>query len=144
MSTVLRASGEEFGVDAFLAVSNLHPTKVFRRGEPRAPKSNPNGRTHETSGLNVVRSNADFHELPRQISETVAFLELHASEIRQLVAWPGVEGASLDFGIERRDVFVQCDYFSPDLVRIAGELGLGIELTQYPNGEPAHKQGADT
>src|SRR5690606_19706165 len=95
MRTVLRASGEEFDVDAFLAVSKLNPTKVFRRGEPRAPKTNPNGKTHETSGLNVVTSNADFHELSRQIPETVAFLELHASEIRQLVAWPGVEGASL-------------------------------------------------
>jgi hypothetical protein len=38
----------------------------------------------------------------------------------------------LDFAIERRDVAVQCDYFPPDLVRIAGELGIGLMPSLYP------------
>ena len=38
----------------------------------------------------------------------------------------------LDFGIERRDVAVQSDNLSSDLVRLAGSLGLAIELSQYP------------
>ncbi len=132
MSTVLRASGKDFDVDALLAVSSLRPTAVWRRGEPRAPKSNPSGPVRTTTGLNIPTSNAGFHELQRQISETIEFLQVEAAQIRQLVAWPGVEGAVLDFGIERRDVYVQCDYLPADLIRLAGELGLGIELSQYP------------
>lgn len=38
----------------------------------------------------------------------------------------------MDFGIARGDVAVQCDYFPPELIRLARELGLGIELSQYP------------
>ena len=56
--------------------------------------------------------------------------------------WPGVEAVDLDFGFERRDVAVQCDRLPPALVRLAGSLGLGIELSQYwasgdePDAEP--------
>jgi len=40
-------------------------------------------------------------------------------------------------------VALQCDYLPPELVCIAGSLGLGIELSQYPpeavesNAEPS-------
>ena len=44
---------------------------------------------------------------------------------------PSVEIATLDFGISQRDVAAQFDYFQPELVRIAGKLGLGLELSQY-------------
>src|SRR5262249_11746038 len=37
-----------------------------------------------------------------------------------------------DLGMERRDLAVQCDYLPPDLVRLAGSLGLGIETSQDP------------
>ncbi len=52
--------------------------------------------------------------------------------MRRPVEWPGVQAVDLDFGIERRDVAVQCDRLPPELVRLAGSLGLGIELSQYP------------
>ena len=57
---------------------------------------------------------------------------------------PGVEDMRLDFGIERRDVAVQCDYLPPDLIRVAALLGLGIELSQYParSGAPIDGPGA--
>jgi hypothetical protein len=55
----------------------------------------------------------------------------HADEVRRLRKFPGVEAVTLDFGIWRRDVVVQCDHFSEELVRLAGELGVGLELSAY-------------
>lgn len=132
MSAVLRAYGEAFDVDAFLAGCTLPVCAVKRRGEPVCPASQPNGRRHEQSGVHVPVSEADFGEFPRQVADAMAFLRAEAEQIRRLCEWPGVEGATLDFGVERREVTVQCDHLPAELVRLAGSLGLAIELSQYP------------
>jgi hypothetical protein len=140
MSTVLRATGYEFDVDSFVKGCTLTVCAVWRRGEAKRPKSNPSGPRCTKSGLSISASDADFHEFPRQVSECIAFLHQETEQLRRLTEWPGVEEAALDFGILRRDVFVQCDYFPSELVRLAGELGLGIELTQYPISAPDESQ----
>lgn len=132
MSAVLRAYGVEFDVDAFLTGCTLHVCAVRRRGELVFPASQPDGRRHEQSGVHVSASNADFGEFPRQVAEATAFLRAEAGQVRRLCEWPGVEDVTLDFGLERRDVAVQCDFLPPELVRLAGSLGLGVELSQYP------------
>lgn len=48
------------------------------------------------------------------------------------MSFDGVDGAYLDFGIEWRNVAVQCDFFPADLVKLAREIGLGLELSQSP------------
>jgi hypothetical protein len=132
MPTVLRAYGAEFDVDAFVAGSALPVCAVKRRGEPIFPKSQPDGRRHERSGVHVGASRADFSEFQRQIEESVAFLRQHEAEIRRLREFPGVEGVTLDFGLYRRDdVWVQCDRLSAVLVSLAGSLGLEIEISHY-------------
>ena len=57
---------------------------------------------------------------------------------RRLCTFPGVETVALDFGIERRDVAVQCDRLPEELIRLAGTLGLGIELSHYPAASQPH------
>jgi hypothetical protein len=128
MSAVLRAAGRNFDVDAFVAASTLKPCRVYRRGEPSFGRMPPN----EESGLNVPASVTEFVDFPKQVAEATEFLRTQADEIRRLATFPGVEGVTLDFGIERRDVVVQCDLLPADLIRIAGSIGLSIELSQYP------------
>jgi hypothetical protein len=137
MSAVLRAYGRDFDVDAFLNGCTLTPCAVKRRDESVFPNSQPNGRRHERSGIHVCTSDADFDEFPRQVEESTVFLRAEFEQIQRLCEFPGVEGASLDFGIARRDVAVQCDYLTPALVQVAGSLGLGIEISQYPASEAA-------
>jgi hypothetical protein len=137
---VLRAIGRDFDVDAFLTGSRLKPCRVFRRGEPRFSGSQPRGPTLEESGLNVVVSDADFDEFLKQVADATAFLVAEAEEIRRLRTFPGVDDVTLDFGIERRDVVVQSDHFPADLIRAAGALGLGIELSQYPPRDAKDEQ----
>ncbi len=128
MSAVLRAAGRNFNVDAFVVASRLKPCRVYHRGKSRLPGLPPD----KESGLNVPVSTAGFAEFSKQVAEATEFLRTQTDEIRRLVTFPGVEGVTLDFGIERRDVAVQCDLLPAELIRIAGSLGLSIELSQYP------------
>ena len=143
MPAVLRAYGSDFDVDELLAGCTLPLCAVKRRGEPVFPLSQPDGLRHDRSGVHVTVSDADFSEFPRQIAEATTFLQSEADQVRRLCRWPGVEAVDLDFGIERRDVMVQCDRLPPALVRLAGSLGLGIELSHYcaSGDEPGAKPG---
>jgi hypothetical protein len=133
VSAVLRAYRSEFDVDAFLIGCTLPVCSVKRRGEPVFPASQPEGRQHDRSGVHVTASDADFGEFTRQIADATAFLQTKSEQIQRLCDWPGVESVSLDFGVMRRDVPVQCDHFPAELVRLAGSLGVSIELSQYPS-----------
>jgi hypothetical protein len=56
----------------------------------------------------------------------------NADAVRTAVRFPGVEHATLDFAVESKDVAIDSNYLPPDLLRCAGELGVGIELSVYP------------
>ncbi len=132
MSCVLRAKGSDFLVDRFLEGSELIPCDVYQKGEPRSPANKPQGNAHESSGLHVEISEADFDNLQGQIEDAISFMKQHKSELERLCKFPGVKGVCLDFGIAKRDVVAQYDYFPPELLYLAGSLGIGIELSQYP------------
>jgi len=140
MSAVLRVSGVAFDPDRFCAGSGLDPCKLYRKGERVFPASRPDGRRNDKSGINVVASDAGFNEFPRQVEEATAFLVAHRADLARLRSFPGVEDMTLDFGIPRRDVVVHSDYLPPALLRLSGELGIGIELSYYPVGD---KEEAD-
>jgi hypothetical protein len=132
MSCVLRVNGSDFLVDRFLDNSDLVPCVVYRKGEPRSSASKSNSKIHETSGLNVDVSKADFDNLDGQIRDAISFLEQHKMELERLCRFPGVERLTLDFGIAKRDVIAQSDYFPAELLYLAGSLEISIELSQYP------------
>ena len=139
MSAVLRASGPDFDVDAFVADCSWNIAKVFHRSEALLPKTQLNGRKREESGLNVVISEAGFHQFAEQLQDAVEFLTGSAAEVRRLVTFPGVTDVVLDFGVAWRDVAAQSDQFPAELVRLAGASGIALELSHYPvsEGEPA-------
>ena len=124
---VLRAASPTFAVDAFLQNSNLRPCDVFRRGEAKRQ----NGMAHERSGLTVVVSQADGDDLAGQITDAIEFLKQNREELARLREAVGAENVSLDFGVWRKRVCAQYSRFPPELLLLAGTLGLGIELSIY-------------
>jgi hypothetical protein len=132
---VLRVWGKHFDVDGQLTSSGLVPCKVFRAGEPRW-SSRPDGERHDVSGFTVEVSRGSRSGLAGQASDAVAFLKAHSDELTVLRTAPGVEDMRLDFPvdlrIDRETVMAQFDYFPPELVSLAGALGLGLELSIYP------------
>lgn len=90
-----------------------------------------------TSGVNLEVSDADFEEFEQQQADAIRFLRAHAVALRRMLEVPGVERATLDFGIAMRDVVVQSDSFPADLIAALAEVGCGMELTQFPVGRKA-------
>jgi len=131
---VLRVTGKQLDVDRQLASSGLTPCKVFRKGEPRAWR--PEGKLYEASGFTVDVSRGSWSNLAEQMDDAVAFLTQHEAALGALRSAPGVEDMRLDFPvnlrIDRETVMAQFDYFPPELVSLAGALGLGLEISIYP------------
>lgn len=99
MSCILRASGAEFDVDAFMAKTLLEVDSLWRKGEKRFIKSS-NSEINRSSGIRVVASEADFSDLGEQIQHVISFLRKNIEQVKLLASFPGAEGAVLDFGIE--------------------------------------------
>ncbi|GAB2803595.1 hypothetical protein GCM10027276_00020 [Comamonas piscis] len=53
--------------------------------------------------------------------------------------FPGIELASIDFGISMRNVIVQSDSFEPQLLAVLADLNLRLVLSQYPMAGKAKK-----
>lgn len=128
----LRVIGRRFDVHGYLEESPFEPCAVWIRGERRSPRSPQT----EHSGFNLVVSDAPDRDLPGQIGDAIQFMQDNIEELRRLSAMPEIDDMTLDFGIAHRPVIVQSDHLPAPLIRLAGSLGLGIELTQYPVALP--------
>ena len=126
---VLRAVGVTISVERFLQGSQLRPCATFQKGESGS-RASRKGKRSKTSGMNVVVAEGD--SLLVQIHHAMAFLKHHRRELMRLRRYPGVELVCLDFGIavsdEKVAYFV---YLPPELLRLAGQLDIGIELSRY-------------
>ena len=123
---VLRASGDEFVPAEFLDRSSFNACNVFLLGERRGGSS-----VWTTSGFTVEVSSASGEEVEKQIQDALEFLDRHREELVRLVDTPGLTDLRLDFGVSRKKVFLQCNYLPPELLRAAGDLGIGIEISIY-------------
>jgi hypothetical protein len=134
MGCVLRVRGDNLDVDDLLMHISVPTCHVQRKGKPRfGPKS----RIAEYNGFNVLTSDASERDLPRQVKDTIEFLETHLQDILNIRAYPGVEFLELDFSNESRiggNIVGQNDLFPQGLISLAGRLGLGINLSTYMPG----------
>ena len=133
MSCVLRIDGEDLDADALVRVTSLSIYRVDRKGETGLLRSRG---PHKRSAVHIDVSDAPFSDLSQQIADAVAFLDRNADAIAAAARFPGVQDARLDFGVEAKDVAIDSNYLPPDLLRRAGELGVGIELSMYPPAGP--------
>ena len=129
MPCMLIIAGVDLSIDEPREI-DLIPDSTWEKGSPRIP-SRPSGKLNSDAGAKYFVSDADFDDFDVQKTDAISFLLKNEKRIKALMKIPSVESATLDFGISRRDVAAQFDYFQPELVRIAGKLGLGLELSQY-------------
>lgn len=140
MGCVLRAFGREFDPDQFLQGATVSPSKVWRKGEPRIGPLH--GKVQDNSGLNVTVSSAAIGDLEQQTRDAVGFLRNNKQELARLVAFRGLERAGLDFAVEwSKGAATQTDCLSRELIGLAGELGLDIEVSHYPISEESEVTG---
>jgi hypothetical protein len=126
---VLRVWGTDFAVDEFVTSNNLTSIldlfSVWHKGEPQRTG------VCEDSGFILDVCEAQSEGLKEQAAKAAAFLKNNYEEMKRLMAVPGVENGILDFAIAKRDVAAQVDLFPAELVRVAGNLNLGLMLSQY-------------
>jgi len=140
MSCVLRVSGKALDVDALLSSVPLQADRFWRRGEPRGKIAKG---PHADSGANFLASGADLDAPSKQVTEATAFLESNLLSIGRLTNFPGVEHATLDFGVALNAGSVAvCSYLPPVLVRLAAQVNIGIEVSTYVcSDEPTGVEG---
>lgn len=132
MSCILRISGTNLNLNEFSS-SSLLPYSTWEKGKPKSANK-PDGKINSSSGMRYLVSEADFDEFEIQKIDAIKYLKVNCKELEKLMSVGNIEEACLDFAIERRDVVVQSDFFQPELLRLSGELGIGIMLSQYPIG----------
>jgi len=130
MSCVFRVYGDDLEIDALMKKLKMEPYRLWRKGEPRYWK-NPEGKKSDCSGACFDASEAEMTEFPVQVEDAINFLKRNQKDIEAIVAFPGVEEAALDFGIALKRDTLNCDYLPTELLRLAGNLNVAIELSHY-------------
>lgn len=127
--------GKDLDIDDFLAKSKLRGYIKRYKGEPMF-KSKPNSRKLAHSRTGIETSKAGFDDLDKQIKDTIKYLKKHKEKLCIIKETKGIELAVLDFGIALRidgkKVATQSDRFPSELLKLAGEIGLDVELSIYP------------
>jgi hypothetical protein len=124
MGCVLRASGAHFDPEQFLSDSPLVPCNVFRKDERKSET-----RTWDTSGITILVSEAG--PFLQQVAEAIDFLRSNRTELLRLKESPGLEDISLDFGVDRKNGFLQSHLFPSELISVCSEFGMGLEVSIY-------------
>ena len=127
---VLRATGDAFQPESFLAGSSFSPCNVFHKGEYKAKQ-----RVCDTSGMTIVVGEASNDSFVQQIQGAVRFLKINKDQLARLRNQSGLEAMELDFGVYRIDGFLQTSFFPAELISLAGSLDIGITLSIYGDYE---------
>src|SRR5262249_32476910 len=132
---VLHVTGEAFDPEPVLATLALRPYSVFRKGQKCFPRNPKSQRRHRVGGFSCDVSSVDGR-LAEEAHDAIAFLKRHHDDLARLGSMAAVTSMVLDFGYylrpEEERGLPQSDYLPPELLRRAGELQVGIELSLYP------------
>ena|SRR3984885_8770423 len=131
---VLRVSSSRPSLSVFLAAERLPYYESHAKHDPQ-PYGRQKGKPFGYSGFKSAVSDKEWSDLSGQIQDALRFLRRHRNALTILRKKYGVKDMRLDFPNALRigtKVAAQFDYFPPELILLAGELGLGIQLSLYP------------
>ena len=141
---VLRVYGKNFAVTQFLKDSGFKPHIIRQRGELKTVGGKIK---NKDSGFNVIVSNASGERIEKQFKDALSFLKKHNAEFERLKQFAGVEFTCLDFGINLRigydDSFWPALRVPTTLMQMAGNLGLDLEFSLYPDINPEYFEVKD-
>ncbi|PUZ23924.1 hypothetical protein GA0116948_1334 [Chitinophaga costaii] len=133
MSCFFSLEGKDFDAVKYLQVAPLENAKATLKGEPIATGK----RLRERSNVIVTVSEAAFTDLDRQIKDTISFLKNNRNQLSFVQNFPGIDYATVVFGVYLdTPLFMKklnkTFEFPAELISIAGELGIGIDIALYP------------
>ena len=103
---------------------------------------------YEDSGFSCDVSDRPWHDTEGQIVDMISFLEVYSHYLLNLKETHQIDDWRFDLPYECRldddAFFTQCDYLPPKLMRLAGVLEIGIELSLYwPNSDDEGEEDDD-
>ncbi len=130
MSCVLRASGDHFDVDSFLAESNFEPCAVYHKGEQK--HSSKKDDLSASSGFTLDVSEAGFDDFNQQVQDATRFISENHIELVRLKSYLGIKSISLDFGVNTNfDAAARSLRFPQELIQKVAALNIGLEISLY-------------
>ena len=135
MSCILIIEGSEFDVNEFLKETELSPYEKHLKGDKRPFKKLNKPMNYETSGCRFDLSKADFNDFEVQRKDAILFLNQNYEKLKKLNKF-GLnknEIPVIGFGIENQmaDFWCQTEYLQPELLKLTGNLNIGIEISLY-------------
>jgi hypothetical protein len=131
---VLRVSSGHDSLSAFLAAERLPYYESCDKSDPQ-PYGRHKGKPFGHAGFKSAVSDKKWSDLPGQIRDVLRFLRRHRNALAALRTKYKVTDMRLDFPNQLRigtRVAAQFDYFPPELILLAGKLGIGIQMSLYP------------
>ncbi|SKA09321.1 hypothetical protein [Sediminibacterium ginsengisoli] len=135
MPCTLVIRGKHFDADDFFKKSKLRGYTINYKGTPIF-KNKPDGKKMMHTSASIQTSSAGFNDMPKQVKDTIQYLERNRAKLENILLTRHIDYAILDFGvalrIDHQNILIQSEILSKKLIKLAGELGLSIDITIYP------------
>ncbi len=128
MAVILSVLGSDLNVRQLIRKVPVPVSSWFVRGERRNPVSYS---LNKYSGFIYRVSEAGFNELEQACGDAEVFLSEHQDVLRACCRFAGIEQSRISFSVGIEDG-VPSWCFANSLVRLVGDIGLDLELSQYP------------
>lgn len=122
----LHAVGDFFDVDEYLSQYNIDHDSVWHKG-----KNN-----YSNSGFVKYLGNEFMLNVCEQEAIAIEYVRLNQEALKAVVNWQGVRAVILGISPEielRKNIVSVCLSFSPELVSLAGEVGLRLAFYVRPS-----------
>lgn len=130
MGCNLSIIGEDLDVDALETKLGLPGFHKNYKGVPRY-RTKPEKEKLPYSYMSTAISDAGFDDMEQQVKDVISYLKQHFDTLKLVSGVKEVQYFNLGFGVDYANKFCQSMYLPPELVRLAGELGMSIELSLY-------------
>lgn len=122
--------------DSFQTFLANHPDlpvyKQHEKGE--TPKIESDHGPHANYGFSCEVSDRGWDDVEGQVVDMISFLEVYTPYLQSLKTTHSIDSWRFDMPYECRldtDCYAQFEYLPPKLIRLAGTLDIGIELSLY-------------
>lgn len=130
---VFHVSSQTHSFQTFLA--NHPDLPIYRQHEKgEIPKIQSEHGPHEDYGFSCEVSDRSWSDVTGQVVDMISFLEVYTPYLQALKESHPIDNWRFDLPYECRlddQTFSQFDYLPPKLIRLAGALDIGIELSLY-------------
>jgi len=98
------------------------------------PKIGKEGAVYEDYGFSCEVSDRAWNDVKGQVVDMISFLEVYTPYLAKLKQTHTIDDWRFDMPYECRldeNYFTQCNFLPPKLMRLAGALEIGVELSLY-------------